>query len=182
MKVIDSVATELVVEAVEQSEGTELLRPLVDGRASKSLTNAVPTAVLVGTLVGLAEEGQVPLVIYEGQPGTAALAARSVVDLHGAHIGKPVVLLLEANDPSRPIVMGVVRQGVAWPSNSAAGRVDVDADGERLIVAAKEQVVLRCGKASITLTKSGKVRIEGTYVVTHSSGVNRIKGGAVRIN
>ena len=60
--------------------------------------------------------------------------------------------------------------------------VEVDADGERLMVSAKEQLVLRCGKASITLTKEGKVLIQGAYVSSRSSGVNRIKGGSVQLN
>jgi hypothetical protein len=42
--------------------------------------------------------------------------------------------------------------------------------------------VLRCGKASITLTKAGKVLVQGTYVSHRSSGVIRIKGGAVQLN
>lgn len=51
-----------------------------------------------------------------------------------------------------------------------------------MIVSAKEQLVLRCGKASITLTKAGKVLIKGSYVLSRSSGVNRIKGGSVQLN
>ena len=43
-------------------------------------------------------------------------------------------------------------------------------------------MVLRCGKASITLTKAGKVLIEGSYVLSRSTGVNRIKGGSVQLN
>jgi uncharacterized protein (DUF2345 family) len=62
------------------------------------------------------------------------------------------------------------------------GQVEVDADGERLIVTAKDRLVLRCGKASITLTKEGKVLVEGTYLSSRSSGVNRIKGGSVQLN
>jgi hypothetical protein len=60
--------------------------------------------------------------------------------------------------------------------------VEIEADAERLIVSAKDQLVLRCGKASITLTKAGKVLIQGTYLSNQSSGVNRIKGGSVQIN
>lgn len=64
----------------------------------------------------------------------------------------------------------------------ASAQVEVDADGERMMVSAKEQLVLRCGKASITLTKAGKVIIKGSYVLSRSSGVNRIKGGSVQLN
>jgi hypothetical protein len=51
-----------------------------------------------------------------------------------------------------------------------------------MIVSAKEELVLRCGKASITLTKAGKVMIKGSYLLSRSSGVNRIKGGSVQLN
>jgi len=78
--------------------------------------------------------------------------------------------------------MGVLREGVGWPLEERPGRVEVDADGERMIVSAKEQVVLRCGKASITLTKTGKVLIEGAYISSRSTGVNRIKGGSIQLN
>ena len=55
-------------------------------------------------------------------------------------------------------------------------------DGDRLILTAHEQIVLRCGEASITLTRAGKVLIKGAYVVSRSTGMNRIQGGVVHIN
>ncbi len=79
--------------------------------------------------------------------------------------------------------MGVLRGRAGWPLDEQPGQVEVDADGERLVVSAKEQLVLRCGKASITLTKAGKVLIEGSLrAVSRSTGVNRIKGGSVQLN
>ncbi len=62
--------------------------------------------------------------------------------------------------------MGVLRGSAGWPLDEQPGQVEVDADGERLLVSAKEQLVLRCGKASITLTKAGKVLIEGSYLLS----------------
>jgi hypothetical protein len=59
---------------------------------------------------------------------------------------------------------------------------DVKIDGRRVTFEAKEEIVLRCGKASITLTRAGKVLIRGAYLLNRSSGVNRIKGGSVQIN
>ena len=138
--------------------------------------------VTVGELLGLTDSGRTALVVFPGQPGTAALAARTVVDLHGAHVGKQVVLMFEAADPGRPIVMGVLRADEGWPLEAKPGQVDVDIDGERLVVSARDQLVLRCGKASITLTSAGKVLISGTFVASSSSGVNRVKGGSVQLN
>lgn len=55
-------------------------------------------------------------------------------------------------------------------------------DTERRVISADREVVLQCGKASITLTRAGKVIIRGEYVLTRSAGVNRIKGASVQIN
>lgn len=169
-----------------EDDVVDLLSPLLQGPAStpdapSTLTGPIH-GVVVGELLALADNGVTPLVRFEGQPGPSALRARSTVDLHGPHIGQPVVLMFDGGDPTRPIVMGVVRQSAGWPLPEPPAQVDVDTDGQRLIVSAKEQMVLRCGKASITLTKAGKVLIEGSYVLSRSTGVNRIKGGSVQLN
>ena len=142
---------------------------------------ALITGVRTGVLIGFKDAGVTPLVLFPGQPGSAAIAARTTVDLHGAHIGRSVVLMFDAGDPLRPIVMGCIK-GESNGLTEQPGQVEVDADGERLIVSAREQLVLRCGQASITLTKAGKVLIQGAYVSTRSTGVNRIRGGSVQIN
>lgn len=149
-------------------------------KSEAHLLGAWQCAAVVGELVALADDGCTPLVCFAGQPGTAALRARSTVDLHGAHIGADVVLLFEAGDPRRPIVTGVLRG--RRRDVRAAAPVVIETDGERLVVDAKEQLVLRCGKARITLTSAGKVLIEGSYVSSWSTGVNRVKGGSVQLN
>jgi hypothetical protein len=168
----------------------DLLSPLLQNQAQTEAVRAPAEAalpqpiagVLLGELLALADDGQTPLVRYSGQPGTAALGARSTVDLQGRDIGQTVALMFERGDPARPVVLGVIRDKAGWPDDDRPAQVDVDADGQRMIVSAKEQLVLRCGKASITLTKAGKVLVEGTYVLSRSSGVNRIKGGSVQLN
>ncbi len=182
----------LSVNAPEQVAAHEV--PILDGAALlapllQSASNAAQPAlvapihgVVVGTLLALADNGQTPLVTYTGQPGHAALPARSVVALHGPHMGREVVLMFEQGDPMRPIVMGVMQALTPWSAGERPEAVEVEADGARLQIAAKEQLVLRCGKASITLTQTGKVLIDGTYVLSKSSGVNRVKGGSVQLN
>lgn len=159
------------------------LRPLVLGRATMSTGSPrFEGGVVIGELIGMTDDGRTPLVIYPGQAGSAAIAARSILDVHGAHIGKQVVLVFEGDDAAKPIVMGVLRDRHGRDLEQRPGNVEVDSDGERMVVGAKEQLVLRCGKASITLTKSGKVLIQGAYVSSRSTGVMRIKGGSVQLN
>ncbi|MFT3717331.1 DUF6484 domain-containing protein [Pseudorhodoferax sp.] len=164
---------------VPEEDEASLLPPLLRGSANPMPSVPLP-GVVVGRLLALTDEGRTPLVSCGDDQ--AAMPARSTVDLHGAHIGQDVLLVHEAGDPSRPIVIGVLRGAAGWPADQKPDTVQVDADGQRLVVSAREQLVLRCGKASITLTKAGKVLIEGSYLLSRSTGVNRVKGGSVQLN
>ncbi len=84
--------------------------------------------------------------------------------------------MFERGDPHRPIIMGLLQPPSARPA------VQAETDGEKLVFSADKEIVLRCGEASITLTRAGKVLIRGAYLLSRSSGVNRIKGGSVQIN
>lgn len=111
---------------------------------------------------------------FPGNPDRAPVPARSVVPAAQLGIGREVVLFFEDNDPARPLILGVL-QPIGLP-------VQADLDGERLVLTAQREIVLRCGEASITLTEAGKVLIRGNYLLSRSSGANRIKGAAVEIN
>lgn len=163
------------------SDETGALHPLVEGRAVNSGADRFG-GVLMGELVAIADSGRTPLVTFPGQPGSAAVRARTIADLHDGHVGRHVLLMFEGADPAQPIVIGVLRGAEGWPLDVRPGHVEIDVDGRRLVVTAEEQLVLRCGRASITLTKSGKVLIEGAYVSSRSSGVQRIVGGSIQLN
>jgi hypothetical protein len=157
-----------------------LLEVSVDVHPRKITGERIAGAV-VGTLVGFSPDGATPLVIFARQEGSAAVPARTIVDLAGSDIGRQAVLMFEEGDPLRPIVIGRLRTTEAC-SAPVSPHVRVEADGERLLLSARNSVVLRCGKASITLTKEGKILVQGAYVSNQSSGVLRIKGGSVQIN
>jgi Domain of unknown function (DUF6484) len=173
------VAVEAAATAV--ADLAQLLAAPVDTHAGATDGTRID-GVLLGTLVGFADDGATPLITYRRQPGTAALPARATVDLHSVHVGRDAVLMFEDGDPYRPIVVGCLRNASMGAPRSETGQIEVDADGKRLIVSAEERIVLRCGKASITLTKEGKILVQGAYVSNQSSGVLRIKGGSVQIN
>jgi len=159
-------------------EGSEAAA-IPDLRAASGL-RPIPS-VVTGMLVGFAAAGGAPLVLF-AESEENPVAAASIVDLHGAHIGRQVVLQFDRGDLQRPIVMGVLRNKQGWSLAERPAQVEVDVDGERMLVSAKEQLVLKCGRASVTLTKAGKILIQGTYVSSRSSGVMRIKGGSVQLN
>jgi hypothetical protein len=145
----------------------------------------------VGRVVDLSATGQ-PRVEFEGNPG-GPTPARSMVALtrkewvKAAAERKEVVLLFDGGDPSQPIVAGLVQplpgRGFETVLESA-GKVPetVEVDGQRVVIEGKDEIVLHCGEASITLRRNGKVILRGTYLESYSKGTNRIKGGAVKIN
>ncbi|MDM0112266.1 DUF6484 domain-containing protein [Variovorax sp. J22R133] len=137
--------------------------------------------VVIGELIAITDDGCTPLVLYAGQPGRVAVRARTVLNLHAAHIGRQVVLSFDNGDAALPIVMGVLQPAVERLVD-ASGKIEVETDGDRVVVSARKELVLRCGKASIKLTSAGKVLIDGGYVQSRSTGANRIKGGSVQIN
>jgi hypothetical protein len=145
-------------------------------------TRALLPGAVVGVLIGFQDEGRTPLVIFPGQLTDAAVAARATQDLHGTHIGREVLLVFDGANPRRPIIVGCMSRADGWPVLEQPGQVEIDVDGRRMLVSAKDELVLRCGQASITLTKAGKVLIQGSYISSRSSGVMRIKGGSVQLN
>jgi len=60
--------------------------------------------------------------------------------------------------------------------------LQIDNDGERLTLTADREIVLRCGDASIRLTKDGKIHVKGLDITTRAQRNNRIRGGNVLIN
>lgn len=105
-----------------------------------------------------------------------------------ASADKEVLLAFEDNNPELPIIIDTLYSLVDEITNTPTIALetekptDVTIDGRRVTFDAREEIVLRCGKASITLTHAGKVLIRGAYLLSRSSGVNRIKGGSVQLN
>lgn len=154
--------------------------------------------VVLGTLVRFDEAGT-PLVDWPGNPGAAPVPALCTAAYVATDAGRTVALLFTGGDPARPLIVGLVRQPMdavlqATEQASAAADDPVDeeeqetppfearVDGDRVVIAADKEIVLQCGKASITLTRAGKILLRGAYLLSRSSGVNRIKGGSVQIN
>jgi hypothetical protein len=164
-------------EALAGGEGEPTLLELVLAeqaeRAEPPARPARVDGVVVGRLVAV-EAGQ-PLVELDWSPGER-FAARTMTALGPSEVGRDVALLFEGGDPARPVVMGLMH---ALPDRAPTG---LTREGRRLVLSGDQEIVLRCGKASITLTRAGKIILRGTYLLTRSSGVNRIQGGSVQIN
>lgn len=145
----------------------------------------------LGTITGIDATGQV-LVDYPGNdrgvlPARLTSSAKEKLPRVSTE-GRTVLLGFVNNDPGSPVIIDTLYSLLdeiteqPGPVLEAQKPEEVTIDRRRVILDAEEEIVLRCGEASITLTSAGKVLIKGNYLISRSSGANRIKGASVQIN
>ena len=148
--------------------------------------------VRVGKIVNVDESGQA-FVDFPGNaqgPVSARFTNSTKLEIlrQAASAGKEVLLVFENNDPELPIILDTLHSLVDEITESSTIALeterpkDVLIDGKRVTFDAKEEIVLRCGKSSIILSRDGKIVIKGSHLLSRSRGMNKIKGGAVHIN
>lgn len=148
--------------------------------------------VVIGMVMDVSKDGHIN-VVFPGNPQEEAIPARATVPLSTRDIGAEVALIFEGGNPTSPIIVGrLLRPGddASDPDDEAdlslppaPATVSVDGAAEEVVdIVGKEQVVIRCGRASITLTRAGKILLRGAYISSRSSGANRIKGGSIHLN
>ena len=132
----------------------------------------VVDGVVAGVLASIEPSG-VARVTFAGCSGP--VRAQSAAPLHNRDLGARVALMFLDGSPDKPMIMGKLRDSLHEDREAVV-------DGDRVLLEAEKEIVLRCGKASIILRRDGKVIIKGTHLVNRSSGSNKIKGASVQIN
>lgn len=144
----------------------------------------------VGWIAGVVEGA--PKVSWPGNaagPVRARCAVRlgAEVLLAAAAEKRGAVLVFEEGDAARPILVGLLEpetplldEILGAPAEKLPELAEVD--GKRVEVKGRDEVVLRCGQASITLRRNGRIVIRGVQLETRARGLQRIKGGKVEIN
>lgn len=166
-----------------------------------------PGEIVLGTIVAIDALGQ-PMVDFPQNLADQALPAITTIALEQSHISRQVALLFNQGDLSQPILTGLIHSPLQamldnFQQDQVAASVeniqnieqdekvelsanlsadDVTVDGQKITFEAQDEMIFKCGKSSITLTKSGKVLIRGKYLLNRASGVNRIMGGSVQVN
>ena len=142
--------------------------------------------ISLGRLVAWDDRG--PTVDFEGN-SRGPVRARLTDTLPRQHRPGPgvpeqeVVLLIDPRPARPPVILGFLTPLDRTTSAPAGVRaLDARVDGKRVEIEGQDEIVLRCGKASIVLRRNGRVVIRGIDVETRAAGVNRVKGGSVLIN
>ena len=162
-----------------------------------SPTTVAPGEIVIGTIAAIDGQGQ-PRVDFSGNPSREPLVALSTLGVTAAHVGRQVALLFAGGNPRSPVILGIihsplhdlivgyestVEKPTATQEPPSPLRADeITVDGKRVVLEGKEEVVIKCGQASITLTRAGKILIRGQYLLSQANGVNRIQGGSVQVN
>lgn len=95
---------------------------------------------------------------------------------------RALVLRTEDSNP-RWVLTGLLRERISTKALTARpGTLEVGIDGETLVLSAEREIVLRCGEASLTLRRDGKVVLSGTHILSQSQGPQRIKGATIALN
>lgn len=166
--------------------------------------------VLLGRLESIDETGNA-VVSVPHIPLFQQCIALTTIPVLPQHIGRQVALMFTQGAEPKPIIIGLIYSPLqqvlesviantcdssdidevvfAEPLSSNTGHLSNNSsensiymDGKQLIMEGHEEIVLRCGEASITLSRNGKISIRGKYLLSRASGVNRILGGSVQVN
>lgn len=127
----------------------------------------------------LLEDGRF-LVDYPGNAGKPLQAVKVYViaapDAE-AESATDVTLVVKPRTESENIqvLLDALLSAVCEPTRNARRRKTV-------AIEAEEDLTLRCGKSSITLTKDGKVIVRGTKIVSRATHENKIRGAQISLN
>jgi hypothetical protein len=143
--------------------------------AADQVAMAAPAEVVVAQVVGI--DNGAPLVDFPGNPSTVPVRAMATARYDQVPPGASVALMFIDGDRARPLAVGLIAERPMKAEQPSAVEPD-----ERLTLTATREIVLQCGRASITLTRAGKVLVRGAYLSLRSSGVHRITGASVQIN
>jgi len=141
---------------------------------------------VIAVFAGRDGEGH-PCISIPGSASPGVQVASASCPLADLTPGAPLAVIFIDGDPGRPLILGAVTFPPAgflpWEMPTPEQAVAPDAvTGEELHFSAEKQISLTCGKASITLTESGKVIIRGTHLLSRATGANRIQGGSIELN
>jgi hypothetical protein len=129
--------------------------------------------VVVGWFAGISKEGA-PLVNYPMNRSGRPVHAISTVSLATCEAGRETALMFEGGDSKKPIIIGLMHKSEKKEKEGG--------EEKTLVISSEDEVMIRCGEASIHLKKDGKVIIKGKDILSRAKRNNDIKGGMINLN
>ncbi len=136
-------------------------------------TDLTINGVVVGTVADVSSNG---CTVRFG--GGAAVPAVALAALPLIAKGDAVALMFQDGNPQRPVILGKMETKQV---DLAAGSRITQSD-EQIEIAHDKCIVLRCGKAVLTMRGDGRIELNGEYLLSTARGMNRIAGASVKIN
>ncbi len=140
----------------------------------------------IGRVAGQDGQGR-PLVTWPGREGppcrAEVLAGGEAVDWSGCRGARALLALAEDAAGVVPVLVGLLEPapGAGAPERAAAPAAG-DTVPQEVRIEGEREIVLKCGAASIALRADGRIVIRGGYILSRSSGAQKIKGATVQIN
>lgn len=172
----------------------------IDLISTKAAEALIGGQVTISQIEGIDDQGR-PLVkdLHDANRNMVALSA---VPVSENKVGRQVIMTYADGNPDMPVILGLIHNPLMdiiesqntethKESDSEIMEIELEqagdkkellVDNKKIVINAEDEIVLRCGQSSITLTKAGKIFIRGKYLLNRSSGVNRIVGGSVQVN
>ncbi|MEZ4338263.1 MAG: DUF6484 domain-containing protein [Sandaracinaceae bacterium] len=141
----------------------------------------LPREPIVGTRTGrliAVDEAGDATVDYPGNR-LGPLPARRLRGVRPEHLVPDAELLLvfADDDPTLPVIVGVVAApGTPEPPDA------VRREGDRVIVDAPGELVLRCGPCTLTLRADGRLKLRAQDILQLAKRRHSIRGGTIRLN
>jgi len=175
-----------VEERASRRSAGSALDALIDAQPTSDRAASPVVGAVLGHLAGIDAEGRV-LFLADGA-GTALAVAIGLPVADGvvarAARTRQRALAVRANESADDwVLVGLVRDRIpARLRRAGPGDVEIRVDGDKLVFEAERSIELRCGDASLTLRKDGRIVLSGDYVVSESRGPNKIRGATISLN
>ena len=146
--------------------------------STKAVNDTPINALLVGVFLGFDSLGMVQVEVAGLAESLICARVMCPLDQLIPHI--QCVLMFEKGAREHAVVMGTLQQPVINLAMGSNALVKQSKDGVE--IKSDKKIHLHCGDTHLIMTADGRIELRGTTVVTHSTGLNRIRGASVKIN
>ena len=154
---------------------------LIDDLLENSVAPS-PKKKIEGLLIGNVVKVDSERKVWVHVPGVVdpPVLAKSIAPLNQMREGAQCALMFENGQSEFPVIMGILQQSVIALGACDSGAVSQSQD--RIDIVSDREINLHCGDAHLRLTADGRVEMRGRTVISHSTGLNRIRGASVKLN